>query len=245
MCAALRSLPLLAGLLLMGPALAGEKDKEKDKPPAAKVPATPREALVQALTGLADGDEARALAAIRTTKDEQKELLRAMMAFNRTGLDFRDAFLKAYGKAAWETFQDPAKAPEDGNTTLNLMIKAEILPRLNKAEVEVKGDSATARMPGDAKPTKLVMADGGWMLDFEANFLASGSFTGQDLAKTAKTLRALAATVQKYQKAIGAKYNGKDIGPEDIDAELGRAIVQVLTGQTTDTPHRFDIDKVK
>src|SRR5206468_9236314 len=49
---------------------------------AQKRPATPKDAIAQALTALADGDEAKALAAIDTKDNDQKEVIRSIIAFN-------------------------------------------------------------------------------------------------------------------------------------------------------------------
>ena len=62
-----------------------------------------------------------------------------------------------------------------------------------------------------------------------------------DVKKATQQIRDLTALVKKYHKAIGHP----GIKPEDIDAELGREIVQKLLGITTPAPHRFDIDQIK
>jgi hypothetical protein len=210
----------------------------------ARRPPTPRDALIQATTALAEGDEDRAFAAILTTTDEQREFLRASMAFNQAGLRFRDAFLKAYGKAAWAKFLDPKQGPKGGHAKLNLLVKDEILAKFKKLTIEEKGDSATGRVPGVPKPFKMKKVEGGWVLPFEGNF--SGSFAPKGdnmpkLAEMSKTLREMAATVSKFQKAIGQA----GISADDIDVELARAMLRILTGKATTDAPRFDINKIK
>ena len=50
-----------------------------------------------------------------------------------------------------------------------------------------------------------------------------------------------AALLKKYQKAIGKQ----GIKPDDIDVELGKAIMKELAGIEPTKPPRFDIDKLK
>ena len=54
-------------------------------------------------------------------------------------------------------------------------------------------------------------------------------------------LRAMTAEVERFQKAIGRP----GISAEDIDFELGRALLKIRTGKELKGPHRFDIHKLK
>src|SRR5262249_55441845 len=134
---------------------------------AQKRPATPKDAVTQALLSLAEGNEDKAFAAIKADNDDQKEVIRAIIAFNKTGLAFRDAFIKAYGKGGWDKFQDPKQGPKDGNATLNLLIKEEVQAKIDKLKIEEKGDTATATTPGDPKKTILKKVADGWVMPFE------------------------------------------------------------------------------
>lgn len=216
-----------------------------DKQPPAKGLATPREAFAQMSLALADGDAAKALAAMRLTGDEQKDVIAAIAAFNQAGLRFRAAFIKVYGDKAWAIFQDPTQGPKDGNASLTLIRREDLKPKIDNARIEEKGDDAFVVLPGETKATKLVKVNGGWAVDFEANFTASGAVADGKLADRAKVLTRLAGVVETYRKAIGAKWEGKAIGAEDIDAELGRAILHALSGKMIDAPHRFDVEKLK
>ena len=250
----MRSLAMVALLLAAAggvlPATAGEKqskDKNEQKEPQEQPtrPPTPRDAVSEALLALANGNEAKALNAIRTTSAEQQELLKAILAFNQAALRFRAAFIKAYGPRAWENFQDPSQGPKDGNATLNLITEEAVKAKLDKLAIDEKGAEAQAHFPGEKQPTRLVKVEGGWALDFEGNFVPQGTLAGAKLAPVTQSLRGMARQVERYQKAIGAKIDGKEIVPDDIDAELGRALLQELTGRTTDTPHRFDVERLK
>ncbi len=87
-------------------------DKDKDKPTAKKL-ATPREAFHQANESLVLGDEAAYFKAVKAD-DQQRDYFTTMLAMNKSTRDFREAFLKAYGEAAWKRFNDPNIDPGNG-----------------------------------------------------------------------------------------------------------------------------------
>jgi hypothetical protein len=76
---------------------------------------------------------------------------------------------------------------------------------------------------------------------FEGNFVPRGDLSGESLKQASKSLRATTAEIERYQKAIGRP----GISAEDIDYELGRAILKLRTGEDLKAPHRFDINKLK
>jgi hypothetical protein len=223
------------------------------KVPALQPLATPDEALRVGLFALAAGDETRALATIRTTSDDQRALLHAIIANNQTVLHFRELFIAKYGKEGWATFQglsnEPAKdkveskdAPKNIGIPIDAIDEKMIKDKVAKAIIEVRDKEAFARFPRESKPTRLVKVDGGWAMGFD-NF---GNVHGE-LANQIKTLTVNKMTqlMERYSKAIGAKKSdGKLITPQDIAFELGRAVVVEQTGVEIET-HRFEIDKLK
>jgi hypothetical protein len=222
---------------------------------------TPQDALRAGLSGLAAGDEARALATIRTSSDDQRDLLRAQIEYNQAVLKFREKFIAKYGPDAWKKFQGLSQEPakEKGKETakevtipLEPIDQKAVNEKVSKAIIELRFREkerepfeAHARFPRENKPTLLVKVDGGWVMAFD-NF---GNVQGK-LANQIKslTLRRETELLNEFQKAIGANYPGtsKEIKAPDIAFELGRALVVEHTGLEVDQKyHRFDIDKVK
>jgi len=79
---------------------------------------------------------------------------------------------------------------------------------------------------------RLVRVDGGWVVD------AGGLLAGvADVDKATRQLNGLAGVVRTYRRAIGRP----GVRADDIDVELGRAILKELSGVETDRPHRFDV----
>ena len=60
----------------------------------------------------------------------------------------------------------------------------------------------------------------------------------EDTQNTIRQFGPLVEVIGKHKKAIGHA----GIGPEDIDAELGREMTKVMTGLESPEPHRFDIN---
>ena len=201
---------------------------QKQRP--VKYAKTPEDAVVLMATAFSVPDWEQ-LEVVTKTDSGDKAALKEFITFVDAGLNFRDAFIREYGKAGWETFQDPKQGPKDGNAKLNLNVGEESIAKAKKADIKVNGDKATAQLPGEKKPLKLVREDGNWLVDLR------GALPRSETRKMAN----LAKVIVKYQKAIGHK----DISGEDIDAELGRAILKELRGIETGKPHRFEIDSIK
>jgi hypothetical protein len=189
------------------------------------------------MTALHRGDEAAFFAVVQA-EGRQREFLAASIEFLKAGADFREAFVKAYGEQAWATFQDRATAPPDGDAALTVSDPGEHLARVQGAPIDERGDEAACEVPeksGPPKTVRLVKVSGGWRVDG-----ASMCPPEPALSETAPKAKKLAETIRKYQRAIGRP----GIKPEDIDAELGKAIAQLLTGQAPTGPRRFDVDNL-
>jgi len=170
--------------------------------------------------------------------DRQREFLQRTIEFLKASADFKEAFIKAYGQEAWVTFQDPAKGPTDGNATLTIADPSEHLARVQTAPIDERGTEATCEVPeknGPPKKIRMINTPSGWQVD-------GGSMCPDEatMSETAPKAKRLAEVIRKYQRAIGRP----GIKPEDIDAELGKAIAQVLTGVNPPGPRRFDIDNL-
>jgi hypothetical protein len=208
----------------------------KRAPAAVEKPhnATPKDALLSLLSAMKEANADKVAAACKMTP-EQRPIIDAGSNYTREVYKFRDAFIAAYGADAWDTFQDPAHRPGDHDTTF-IIITDEALDKATKTEFQVDGDKATCIMPaGTGKVQLIKMPNGQWLAD-GSTFVPPGK-TVEELRKM---LDSLTAVVKKYEKAIGKP----NIGPSDIDYELGREINFLISGITDTSRHRFEIDKL-
>jgi hypothetical protein len=241
----LGSAALVALLLGAGCSNQADKDKaDKDKPkPAAKTPATPREAFLQANEALVSGDEEAFFKAVKFADDPQKEYFKVSLAMTRNNHEFRDAFLKAYGEAAWKRFNDPNIDPGngEGNSALTVPdLDADTRARLEKATFEEKGDEAVSTAIDPSGKTfhwKFVKVADGWVVDATS----LNPPTGADRDNGTKMNRIIADNVKKYVKAIGKP----GISADDLDVQLGRAVMSQLYGMEPNGRNRFDINAIK
>ncbi|MBC8872530.1 MAG: hypothetical protein H8E44_24110 [Planctomycetes bacterium] len=198
-------------------------------------PSSPREALIRYAEVLHDGDESRLFAALQAT-EAQKDFMRANMQFLTAKNAFRDAFTTAYGQQAWDDFQDDSKGPKDGNAKITTTDSDEIVARWRNATIDERGHEALCKdSAGAEKAVRLIKVDGAWRVD-----ASSVCPRTQQMRKMIEEIKPVTVLLRKYEKAIGRE----GIKPEDIDAELGRAIMKVLKGVETPAPHRFDIDRL-
>jgi hypothetical protein len=234
-------LALLSALLLALTAALPSEGARRDEPKKTfKTPATPKDAMLQVMEGMYAGNDEQVLKAVKAD-DKQKAFVRAVVLFVKNADDFRADFVKSYGKEKWDRFNDPNIDPGngDGNATLTIPELKEQREQVEKATIDIKGAEANAEMTDKAgKKTKwkLVKVEDGWVVD--AASLMEGV---ADVDMTTKQLTNLANLVKLYRKAIGKP----GINPDDIDVELGRAIVKELLGIESNKPHRFDITKIK
>jgi len=229
---AIRPVTIASLLLVTSLAVYGCGGKATEPKPGT-TPASPRDACIQFTEALAEGNEAKLLAAVEATEG-QKELLRAVVDFAAAVSGFRDAFVKAYGEQAWKDFQDDSKAPKDGNVKLNIPDAKESVAKIRNLAIEERGNEAFCdSVDGSGEKVRLIKVKDGWRMD------GGSVFPGETEArKVMGQMKDTAEAVRKYQKAIGRP----GIKPEDIDVELGREFVRLLKGFESPEPHRFDIN---
>lgn len=191
--------------------------------------------MIQAFQALHEGDEAKLFAAVEAT-EPQKEFFRTFIQFSSAVRDFRDAFVKTYGDQAWRDFQDDNKAPKDGNAKLTINDPQEQIAKTQKLQFEERGDEAFCpSIDGSGTKVRFIRVKDGWRIEGRSNTPPE-----EGMKQTLVQIRQLTEALRKYQKAIGKP----GIKGEDIDAELGREIVKILRNVETNTPHRFDINKL-
>ena len=191
-----------------------------------------RQAVINMATALKDADETKFLASVDATEKEQKafsEIIRLTAAINK----LRDDFIKAYGQKGWDEFQDKSEDISKDDAHFDF-ITDESIAKLKEVQIDLRENKAFYPRENQEKPGRVIKVQDKWLVDgsdFFPPIIGSGmvgSFSGK-----------LADVITKYNKAIGKE----GIEPEDIDAELGRAM-KALFGLTSEKPHLFDIDKL-
>lgn len=202
---------------------------------SSKEPSTPTDALIQLTEAMHEGNESKLFAALEAT-EAQKDFILVTMDFLTATIDFRDAFTNAYGQQAWNDFQDDSKGPKDGNAKFTIMDSDEIVAQYRNAAIDERGDEAFYQsLDEPGKTVRIIKVGGAWRVD-----ASSVCPTAEQMQQKMDQIKPITALTRKYKKAIGRQ----GIKPEDIDAELGRAMMKVLRGLETPAPHRFDIDEL-
>jgi hypothetical protein len=161
------------------------------------------------------------------------ELTTAGNLFNyaRANMNFRKAFIQAYGKSVWDKF---GLGSSDLDSDKRL-----IFDEIDRSDLKIDGDQATLayKKPRAAELSslRLVKFDNGWKVK-----ASSFSPPGEKGDKAVAVLPLLTAIVVKYQRAIGKP----GIKPQDITYELSRESDEMF-GKTHIEPHRFDIDNIQ
>jgi hypothetical protein len=178
-------------------------------------------------------DEER-LVACFTGTHEELDAIGSLARFGAAALRFRRKFIQAYGHDRWRDFQNPDRAPRDGDATLVVPMESH-LAALAQVEIRISQGLAQFTLPGEPRQRAILQVKNRWFVQ-ASSFLPAGAEPGA----FADMMVELAAVLHKYERAIGAS----GITSEDIDAELGRAIAQVTTGATSPAKHRFNIDRI-
>jgi hypothetical protein len=191
--------------------------------------------MVQFVEAMYEGNEPKLYAALNASQ-AQKDFLRGGTDFLTAMSDLRDAFTNAYGQQAWRDFQDESKGPKDGNAHFSLPDAAEAVAKYRKAAIDERGNEAFCRnLDEPGKTVRMIKVGTGWRVD--GNAVCP---TVAEMQQKMAQIKPLTDVIRKYQQAIGQP----GITPEDIDAELGRAMLKVLRGLETSAPHRFNIDEL-
>jgi hypothetical protein len=199
----------------------------------ASAPATPEALVKRMMEASSRGDKEQLLSCFTGTGEELKAM-ESVAEFITAALSFRDKFIKTYGEQAWKDFQSPEGGPREGNATLDVVTEADIREAA-KMEILVERNRARFTPPGETQEVVAVRTDGGWLIQVSSLLPPNA-----DPESFATMMSVTAAEVSKYEEAIGRQ----GIKPEDIDAELGRALMKVIVGASTNAPHRFDIDNL-
>jgi len=194
---------------------------------------TARDALVVAMKAAHDGNADALEAACRAT-DDQRKLLDIEADYTRACVAFHDAFVAAYGAAAWATFQDPNHKLPDAEIQLDY-VDTDRLKLCDSIPIREQGNEAWVDGLEKGWQLHLIKTGDGWLVD-AACFVPPAA----DPKQMAPMMQSMTELVRKYQKAIGRA----GIGPDDVQIELARAVGEVIFGIKPKGPHKFDIDKM-
>lgn len=205
----------------------------KPDEPGQAVVESPRDAYLVLLRSMKDANPDRILAITQTTEDQKAAVL-AGVEFSKAMMSFRDELIATYGRDGWEQFEDRNRRPGEYDAYFAIIDDAEI-DRAKTATINQGEKDANCLMPNGIGRVWMLKTEAGWQIDGRT-FLPDGQPPKEVVAK----VKDLTAVIRKYQQAIGKP--GLTVG--DIDAELGRAMDEVLLGRKLDAPRRFDIDKL-
>jgi len=205
----------------------------KSAPASGTRPAETAEKAVRAfLQGMKNCDE-YAMLACGKADDEDGDAICALAEFGRAAGKFRVAFLKAYGQEAWERFNDRAHTPGETNAHLQLL-EHSVDEMMSGVDLRIQGpDVATFTVPNETRRSRIVKVEEGWLVDVRSLLPKQ-----MESAKFAELMNYMADAVGAHQEAIGRP----GIRPDDIDVELGRAIMERLLETEFGGPHRYDVD---
>ena len=205
--------------------------------PEPKPGKTPKEIVARLAQAMYEGNKIEMLACFTGT-DQEKRPVESIANFMVAALTFKEAFIETYGQEEWDKFQDPEKKPKEGDAEFFLITK-EKLERMKRADVRIEGEKAfflVPNGPAEALEAVIVRQADGWLIQ-ASSFLPVGA----EPVAFSNMMDGLAAVVVKYHKAIGHE----GLTPEDIDAELGMAMIKAILGFEMTTPHRFNIDEIQ
>jgi hypothetical protein len=212
-------------------------DDSNTRPPPKKQ-STPRDALLRAVDGLFKPDETLLLKTVKAD-DDQTAYLKARVELVQAGLDFRDAFVKAYGKDAWDKFQEPKQWPEKEEFSISLVDWKREREFADKVPIDDKGDEAFGELADDAgrrKRCRLIKPGDDWLVDAASITPTQWHGAGNNHSGNPA---ARAELIRKYQRAVGKP----NIKPEDVHLEMALALIRL---KGFDAPsQRFDVDKLK
>lgn len=192
----------LAPLLLLGPLCPAEED--------AAGPKTAMKSFYQAM----EAGDARAVRALFFTADDAEKDLADADAAQLTAA-------RALGEAVKKKFAATGDALSKGLPLHDQIAK------LDSAEVFVEGDNATIKLPGQAKPLRLVKSGGAWKISI-ADYAGA---TPANIAVQTAVLKDLAEVYSTIATEISA-----DKYPTAQDAQ--RALQQKLQAVMANTLHK-------
>ena len=178
--------------------------------------ATPKEAMINMVKGLANGTEAQFLACFDATEQEAR-FLKSVFAIMKASREFNAAAVAAYGEeGAKKLSGDKSPFP-----TKDFDKWAETLT------INVDGDKATVTSPDQPKPLKLVRKNGAWLIK------ADDIPQTPEKAETAlKTMGVMANVFTKMKARIGQE----GVTVESLDKEMNAEMMKAMFGGAMPMP---------
>ena len=170
---------------------------------------TPRATIEKMFAASEEGDAAAFLECFETD-EHQRTVLEAVAETSTAVRELRDAVVKHHGEEGWRSFADLVGALRYGTK-----------PDLDQLAVTENNGDATARLPGGARPMKLVRRDGTWKIVPEK--VPGGD---QESRRLADLFRARAEGVRNVTAEVGKPGVDLKTLQRRLLAETGRALLK-------------------
>jgi hypothetical protein len=172
---------------------------------------TPQETLQTMSSALNTGNRGQFISCWKADEN-QKKFLDMMFDMTSAPAQLKEAIVKTYGADGWTKFSSTSKMGHMGDMS---PVDAD---KIAKANVEVKGDQATATIPGQGHSMTMVKEGGSWLM--EAKQLPQ-----QGIPAQAKPM--MTAMKQSYEKVLA------DVGksgqtPETLAAKLDTEMMSAM-----------------
>lgn len=195
---------------------------------------SPSEALMGYTRAVIGGDVREAAAHVVSDADSRRWLA-SIIWQQQVTMRFHALFVDAYGQDALEEFNDIGSPTRPTDAHLTLMTDVSLREFQSNPP---KADASTRSVEfgsWEGLDGAVVRVDGGWLVDGAAAIPPSMS-----VDHFIQILNNRTSATSRYLKAIG--YKG--ITAEDLDIELGRAIMAEGRGTDPGGPHRFRIEEI-
>ncbi|MDB5321125.1 MAG: hypothetical protein JWN40_2756 [Phycisphaerales bacterium] len=174
-------------------------------------PASPKGAMKSFYEAMEAGDAAAVRASFYTATDSEKALADAYAAQLTAAKTLGDAAKSKYGAT--------------GDALSKGMPVRDEIARLDAAEVAIDGDTASLKVPGQAKPLRLVKFDGRWRL-LIADFAGT---TPENIAGQTAVIKEMAAVFNAVAADITAdKFPGAPDAQRALQQKLGGVLFNTL-----------------
>ena len=174
---------------------------------------TPQETLQTMSSAVNEGHRDQFLSCWKADAN-QKKLLEAMFDMSSGTMKLKQSITKAYGPDGWKKF---AAASQMGDMTDNPLDPEKI----SKAQVEIRGDTASVSVPGMGQKIAMVKEAGSWLGDAKAM-----PQNGPPPEQMEKMVGAMKGALDKVNAEVGKA--GQT--PESLAAKLQTEMMAAMMG---------------
>ena len=204
---------------------------------------SPEEALFECYYSILTGDVERLKNVSDQSEGPDWDNLVSLANFGQQAGRFREEFIAVYGRQKWDQFNNPNFIPvtrgasAGANGSVTVVEVADILRLTRQAIKNQNGDTSWVSIPNtDDARMLLVRRNEKWY--FSAATVIP--LEGQQKRAAMEQLDAFGKQLPQFQAVIGAE----GVTPNDIDAELGRVMLESGQVMRFSSEHRFDLAKL-